>query len=66
VRRRLEVLLPDDLTNREYASIAHATWAMLSAVGLGEVSSLRTDDRITDVEMNRAFDEDAEGYPWGP
>ncbi|ATE52098.1 hypothetical protein [Actinosynnema pretiosum] len=64
MRRRLEVLLPDDLTNREYAAVAHATWALLSAVGIGEDSSLRTDDKITDAEMNSAFDADAAGYPW--
>lgn len=64
--RRLEVLLPADVTAREYASIAHAVWAVLNAAGFGGDSSLRPDDGISDEELNAAFDADMESYPWGP
>ncbi|WP_157621628.1 hypothetical protein [Saccharothrix sp. NRRL B-16348] len=64
--RRLEVLLPDDVTTREYAAVACGIWALLNAAGMGADSSLRTDDGIDDAELNAAFDEDVQGYPWGP
>jgi hypothetical protein len=64
--RRLEVLLPADVTAREYAAVAHAVWGVLNAAGLGGDSSLRPDNGITDEEMNAAFDEDVQGYPWSP
>ncbi|MFD1149714.1 hypothetical protein [Saccharothrix hoggarensis] len=46
--RSLEVLLPADLSARDYAAVAHAIWAVLDEVGLGEESSLRTDDEAGD------------------
>ncbi len=64
--RRLEILLPPDVTARKYAAVAHAVWAVLNAAGLGGDSSLRPDDGITDEELNAAFDEDVQGYSWGP
>ncbi|MFT7835588.1 hypothetical protein Q5530_05505 [Saccharothrix sp. BKS2] len=64
--RRLEVLLPADVTSREYAAVAHAVWAVLNAAGLGGDSALRPDEKITDAELNAAFDEDVAGYPWAP
>ncbi|WP_123745973.1 hypothetical protein [Saccharothrix texasensis] len=63
--RGLEVLLPADVTAREYAAVACAVWAVLNAAGLGEDSSLRPDGMASDAEMNAAFDADVAGYPWG-
>ncbi|WP_461123178.1 hypothetical protein [Saccharothrix stipae] len=64
--RRLEVLLPADVTTREYSVVLCGVWALLNAAGLAEDSALRPDDRITDAELNARFDADVEGYPWGP
>ncbi|QFZ20114.1 hypothetical protein [Saccharothrix syringae] len=64
--RRLEILLPADVTVREYAAVAHAVWAVLNAAGFGGDSSLRPDDGISDAELNAAFDQDVAGYPWAP
>ncbi|MFC6094617.1 hypothetical protein [Saccharothrix lopnurensis] len=62
--RCLEVRLPADLTNREYAALAHAICGLLHASGIGEVSAVRLDDRIGDVEMNAEFDVLAALNPW--
>jgi len=64
--RRLEVRLPPGLPNRQYAAVAQAVWAVLRAAGLDDSSSLRPDKLVTDSELNRAFDEGAQHYPWGP
>lgn len=64
--RRLEVLLPSDLSTRKYAAVACAVWAVLNAAGLAGDSSLRPDKRISDAELNAAFDTDVRSYPWSP
>ncbi|QFZ20383.1 hypothetical protein [Saccharothrix syringae] len=64
--RRLEILLPADVTVREYAAVAHAVWAVLNAAGFGRDSALRPDEGISDAELNAAFDQDVAGYPWSP
>lgn len=64
--RRLEVRLPADLSNARYAAVVQAVWSVLNVAGLGETSSLRPDDRVTDVELNAAFDGDTASYPWAP
>jgi hypothetical protein len=58
--RRLEVLLPFDLSTREYAAVACAVWAVLNAAGLAGDSSLRPDKRISDAELNASFDADSD------
>ena len=62
--RRLEVRLPAGLSNARYAAVVQAVWSVLNVAGLGEMSSLRPDDRVTDTELNDAFDEDTASYPW--
>jgi hypothetical protein len=52
--RRLEVLLPADLTNHEYVAIAAAFWGVLNATGIAEDSSMRADERISVAELNAA------------
>jgi hypothetical protein len=42
--RRLEVLLPADVSAHDYAAVAHAIWAVLDAAGLDEDGVLRTDE----------------------
>jgi hypothetical protein len=64
--RHLEVRLPSELPNAVYAALAHAFWAVLNSAGLGETSSIRPDDKVTDAELIRAFDQDTQTYPWGP
>jgi hypothetical protein len=64
--RHIDVRLPADLPNTQYAALAQAVWALLNAAGLGATSSIRPDTRITDEELIRAFDEDTLHYPWGP
>ncbi|GAA1291040.1 hypothetical protein GCM10009634_43030 [Saccharothrix xinjiangensis] len=59
------MLLPADLTNREYAALTHAVWGLLNATGLAGDSAVRPDDRISDAELNAAFDDDVATYPWG-
>lgn len=58
--------LPADLPNTTYAALAQVVWSVLSAAGLGDDSSLRPDEKITDEELNAAFDKGMEGYPWEP
>jgi hypothetical protein len=64
--RCLEVRLPADLPNPQYAALAQAVWAVLNAAGLGDTSTIRSDGWVTDEEMIHAFDEDTLSYPWGP
>jgi hypothetical protein len=64
--RCLEVRLPADLPNSQYAAVAQAVWAVLNAAGLGETSSIRPDAGVTDTELIRTFDEDTLTYLWGP
>jgi hypothetical protein len=64
--RCIEVRLPADLTNVEYAAVLHAMWSVLNVAGIGDVSSLWPDGRVTDAELNDAFDEDILSYPWSP
>jgi hypothetical protein len=64
--RHLEVRLPPDLSNKTYAALTHAVWAVLNAAGLGDTSYIRPDSKVTDAELISAFDRDTLTYPWGP
>jgi hypothetical protein len=50
--RRLEVLLPADVSARDYAAVAHAIWAVLDAAGLDGGSSMRPDEEVTAGESD--------------
>jgi hypothetical protein len=54
--RRLEVLLPADVSARDYAAVAHAIWAVLDTAGFGEDGSLRPDDGIAGDGLDERFD----------
>ncbi|WP_156077483.1 hypothetical protein [Saccharothrix sp. NRRL B-16314] len=54
--RRLEVLLPADVSARDYAAFAHAVWALLDTSGFGEGGSLTPDDCIGDGETDEYVD----------
>jgi hypothetical protein len=64
--RYLEILLPADLTNPEYAALTRAVWSVVDVAGLAEDSMLRTDKQITDEELNKACHQDGRTYPWSP
>jgi hypothetical protein len=44
--RRLEVLLPADVSAHDYAVVTHSIWAVLDVVGLDDGCSLRTDEEV--------------------
>jgi hypothetical protein len=54
--RRLEVLLPADVSARDYAAVAHAIWAVLDTTGFGEDCSLRSDDEVAGGRLDERFD----------
>ncbi|MFI9811493.1 hypothetical protein [Saccharothrix variisporea] len=54
------------MTAREYAAVMYGVWALLNAAGLGEDSSLRRDDGISDAGLNARLDADVRSYSWWP
>ncbi|MEU4741969.1 hypothetical protein AB0G02_16110 [Actinosynnema sp. NPDC023658] len=54
--RRLEVVLPADVSSHDYVTVAHAIWAVLDAAGLDEGSAVRTDAEFADVEEDARVD----------
>jgi hypothetical protein len=63
--RKLTIKLPPDLSNERYAVITHTVFSVLEAAGVGDASSVFVDEAATDAELNDAFDEHSERYPWG-
>ncbi|GAB2973733.1 hypothetical protein [Saccharothrix stipae] len=50
--RRLEVLLPADVSAHDYAAVSHAIWAVLNAAGLDEDGALRADKELNEDDAD--------------
>lgn len=47
--RRIEVVLPADVSAHDYTAVAHAVWTVLSEAGLDADTALRSDDEPDDT-----------------
>ncbi|KAA2252358.1 hypothetical protein F0L68_35480 [Solihabitans fulvus] len=64
--RTIRIDLPDHAGDEQVAGLAHALWAVVATTGLAAESTITVDERLTDSQLNAAFDTAAEHYPWGP
>lgn len=62
--RAVLVKLPTDLPVERYAAITHAIFGVLAAAGLADRSSIVNDRSVCDAQLNAAFDQHSEAYPW--
>jgi len=63
--RAIVVRLPADVTNPEYASFYQGICSLLDIAGMLDEATVIKDDRVTDTDLNAAFDRYKKEYRWG-
>lgn len=55
--RWIGVKLPRSVSNQQYAALLHAIFSVVNVAGLAEVSSVVSDEAVTDAVLNAEYDE---------
>lgn len=58
------VKLPLSVSNQQYAALLHAIFSVVNVAGLAEVSSVVSDEAVTDAVLNAEYDRLSIHYPW--